>query len=147
MRFLHNCYLTVVRLLIYISVLLFSMIMLYPLSVCAEEALPFPDPNSLIDAINQRHWPLVVAITVTFGVWFLRFVIKEKLPSKYVPIVTLISTVLLGSATGIIQAAQMNHTWWIGLIHGFLEGMSVGLSAMGVWSVAGKSILPNVDRE
>jgi hypothetical protein len=102
---------------------------------------PLPDTISFFDAIQNRHWPLVVALGLTILVWVVRYLLKEKFPSKYVPYVTVVCTVLGAISAGMIYAINSNHAWWHGVINGLLEGLSIALPALGIWSAGVKNIL------
>lgn len=101
-----------------------------------------PDVASFIDAITNRSWPLVAALGLTIVVWIFRYFLKEKFPSKYVPYVTLGITVVAAIATGMIQAINNERVWWQGLITGLVQGLSIGLPALGIWSAGAKNVLP-----
>jgi hypothetical protein len=140
MNFLKPIYNAVVGSALYLMTALFVFLLMSP--VYAQEAIPEPNVDGLMSAINQRHWPLVVAFAVTIVVWIVRYVIKDRIPTKYWPYIVAGTSILFAGATGIIQAVEVNHTWWIGMIRGLLEGATIGLTSLGLWSAGGKKILP-----
>lgn len=99
-----------------------------------------PDFSILFQAIADRHWPLLVAIGLTFVVYFIRGIAKEKIPTKYLPCIVLGVAVLSAVAARMIDFITRGHTWWFGLIQGVVEGLAIGLPAMGWWSVGVKRI-------
>jgi hypothetical protein len=113
----------------------------------AEVIPPSPDFSAFATALSDRHWPLVVALGVTIIVWFVRYVVKDKLPAKSIPYILLICTVLSAASARIIQAISDNHTWWIAMIQGLLEGATIGVGSMGMWSAGAKNVLPTPKRE
>lgn len=137
------------------AILAFAMfvmvcILLFPLTLLAEESTeipPMPSTESFMEALGERHWPLAVALGVTILVWVIRYVIKDKIPVSIIPYVMLACTVLSTGAARIIQAVSENHTWWMAMIQGLLEGATVGLGSMGMWSAGMKKALPSPQRE
>lgn len=107
-----------------------------------------PEFAEFFSALSSRNWPLVVAFGLTFVVYVIRSVTKDKaVPVKYVPYLTLGLAVFGAVAARIIEFVSSNHTWWHGLIQGVVEGAIVGLSAMGWWSVGVKKVLPESSKE
>ncbi len=145
-EFLRNIYIAVTGVFIWYAVILIMLAVMYPLALCAQEAgsmpPPMPDPGSFLEALSSQHWPLAVALGVTILVWFVRYVAKDKIPPKAIPYVMLACAVLSGGAARIIQAVSDNHTWWTAMIQGILEGATVGLGSMGMWSAGAKKVLP-----
>lgn len=122
------------------------LITMYPMFAFGQEATTeaMPSPDKFFEALENKHWPLVVAIGVTIVVWFIRYIFKEKLPKKYLPYIMMGCIVLSGAATRIIQFADESKPWWQGMIQGLLEGITVGSASMGLWSAGGKALLPNI---
>lgn len=147
---LHNIYVSVVGTTMYLMILVFVFTIFYPLSLCAQEVAappPMPSTEPFFEAITNQHWPLAVALGVTILVWFVRYVIKDKIPIKIIPYVMVACTVLSAAAARIIQAVSDNQTWWTAMIQGILEGLTVGLGSMGMWSAGMKNALPTPKRE
>ena len=146
-NYLYNLYVTISGMIVWYVAILLVLVVAYPLTLCAQEVgdvPPMPDPSSFLEALSNQHWPLAVAFGVTILVWFVRYVAKGKISVKAVPYVTLACVVLSGGAARIIQAVNDNHTWWIAMIQGIFEGTTVGLGSMGIWSTAGKNLLPTI---
>jgi len=121
----------------------FLCVMFLPFLLFAQEVAPVvPDVGAFADALGARHWPLVAALGLTIVVWVFRVVLKGKFPAMVVPWVTLSVTVVGAIATGMIQAINAEFPWWQGLINGAVQGLSIGLPALGIWSAGVKKILP-----
>jgi len=122
------------------------MIIIYPMFAFAQEIVPeaMPSPDKFFEALQNKHWPLAIALGVTIIVWFVRYIFKDKLPKHVIPYAMLACIVLSAVSTRIIQFAGESKPWWQGLVQGLLEGVTVGFSSMGLWSAGGKAILPTV---
>lgn len=128
----------------YLSML---VVLFIPTVAYAEEAgETMPDVQSFFGAIQEQHWPLVVAIGLMFVVWILRRFVKDKVPPKALPYIALTIAVLGTTASRMIQFINAGTTWWHGMIQGILEGATIGFSAMGMWSSGGKK-LPTPKKE
>lgn len=99
-----------------------------------------PDMTNFWQAISDNNWPLVVAIALTFLVYLIRNISKDKIPKKYLPYLTLGIAVVSSVSTRMTQYISEGMTWWHGLIQGFMEGLIIGLTAMGFWSSGIKNI-------
>jgi len=99
-----------------------------------------PEFAEFFSALADRNWPLVAAIGLTFIVFFIRGIAKEKIPTKFLPYITLGVAVISAVAGRMIQYISESKPWWHGLIHGVVEGFSVALPAMGWWSSVVKHV-------
>jgi hypothetical protein len=133
----------------YICLLLIIVLVSFPILSLSEE-LPFTEPlpefDQFFQAITDNHWPLAVALGLTFLIWFLRFFVKDRVPNKYLPYVVLGIGVLGAVSSRMVQFINNDRPWWQGLIQGFAEGLAVSLPSMGWWSV-GLRKLPVKKRE
>lgn len=132
---------------VYIIVSMFlSIIFVSPSITFAQDVdttiTEIPNIPSFLEAVSNKHWPLVVAFGVTFVVYFVRVFIKDRLDSKSVPWVILGCTIMSTASARIIQSISQDGMWWHGLIQGILEGATIGLSAMGFWSAGVKNVMP-----
>lgn len=147
MRIVSDIYHATVGIVVWYATLIFVSVLFYPVALFAQVIPPVPSAELFIEALNNRHWPLAVALGVTIVVWFIRYVISDKIPSHIIPYVMLACTVLSSVSCRIIQAVSDNHTWWTAAIQGLLEGATIGFGSMGIWSAGGKAILPNVPKK
>lgn len=108
-----------------------------PTIAYAEEA---PDFGMFLNAVGNQHWPLAVAAGLMLVVWVLRTFVKDKVPSKYIPWVTLTVAILSETGLRMTQFIEAGQPWWQGLVQGLLEGASIGFMAMGWWSSGGKKL-------
>lgn len=92
--------------------------------------------TELFDAIASQNWPLVVALGLTIVVYLARGIVKDKIPKKYVPWITLSVAVVSSIAARMVEHINANHPWWYGLVQGLPEGAIIGFGAMGWWSTA-----------
>jgi len=106
-----------------------------------------PSIGEFMDAIGNKHWPLVVALGLTIVVWVIRNFVKDKVPTKYLPYLTLAIAVLSSTSARIIQAISNDVPWWQGLIQGILEGATIGWVAMGQWSSGVKKLSSTQPKE
>lgn len=134
---------------VWLAVMVFTFVLVMPFVVMAEEGVVAqpPDVSSFIQAIGAKNWPLAAAFGVTLLVWGVRFYTKDRVPIRYMRYILLACTILSAGAGRVIQAVQMNHTWWIAAIQGIPEGATTGLVAMGLWSSGGRDVLPSPKRE
>jgi hypothetical protein len=149
-NFTKDVFASVTGVVLWFTATIVAMVFTYPLVVLAENAdvIPsMPDTSQFFEALWARHWPLAVALGVTWLVWLVRYVIKDRFPPKTIPYIMLACAVLSGGAGRIIQAVSENHTWWMAMIQGLIEGATVGLGSMGAWSAGGKKVLPAPKRE
>lgn len=103
-----------------------------------------PDINSLIAAITSHDWPLLVAVAVVIMVYIFRNLNKNKIPTKYLPWISLAVGVLSVGATQTIMYIQDGDPatlWWHGLIRGSITGLISGFVASGMWSAGVKFLL------
>lgn len=97
--------------------------------------------TALLNAISDQHWPLVIALGITVVVAIMRrfvSVIKEK--RKYIPYVILIITILSSVSTRMMQGIDLGKNVLPFVINGLLEGLVIGLTSMGWWSVGVKKV-------
>jgi hypothetical protein len=120
---------------------------IYPLFAFAQESAviePMPSTDDLMKAINDRHWPLIISFTLMFAIWFVRYIFHSKLNAKYIPYIVVGCSIVSATTTRIVQFVGNNQTWWHGMIQGFIEGVTIGGTSMGLWSAGGKASLPNI---
>lgn len=144
-NFFKDCYTAIVGVSLWYVLMLFTFILFIPISVFAQEVAatpPMPSPDSFFEALSNRHWPLAVAFAVTILVWIVRYVVKDRIPTKVIPYVMLACTVLSTTAARMIQFVGESRPWWQGMIQGVLEGGTIGLGSMGMWSAGAKKALP-----
>lgn len=128
--------------MIRVALSVFMIVLFFPLLLFAQDVTPtMPDTSSFFDAIGDKHWPLAAALGLTILVWFVRYVLKDKFPAKYVPYVTVVCTVIGAIAAGIIQAIDANSAWWHGLLNGLFSGLTIALPSLGIWSAGAKNVL------
>lgn len=112
-----------------------------PFIVFAEVAeVATPSIKDLMDSVNDRNWPIAISIGLTMLVWLLRNLVNDVIPKEYLPHLTLAIAVFTEVSLRVAQYAGNNQVWWHGVIYGVMEGIMVGLCAMGVWSVGAKRL-------
>lgn len=96
-----------------------------------------PDPaqvDSLIDAIQQHHWPVAVGLGIALALYAAnRANLLKEVPSKYTPAVAAVLGVL--SAIGAQLATGMSWEEAIG------KGFLAGAAATGLWEMVLKHVL------
>lgn len=93
-----------------------------------------PDITPLYDAVTLKNWGLVVAIGLTLVVWIIRNISLDTIPKKYLPIITLVFSILPTVSARMVQCITADTSIWKGVIQGIIEGATIGLTAMGIWS-------------
>lgn len=88
----------------------------------------------LVSAAGQAHWAVLAGAVLMVLVWTFRKVTKDRLPVKWLPLVTQ----GLGLVVAVAEMLIADVVWWQAL----LFGVFVGGAASGFWSTLGKYILP-----
>ena len=101
-----------------------------------------PDTLTLLQSIQDRNWPVVISAGFTLIVWIFRNLIRDRMPTQHLPYITLSIAVFTAIAMRTSQQAESGNIWWHGTVQGLVEGITVGLCSMGVWSVGAKRVLP-----
>ena len=100
-----------------------------------------PDITAFVEALSGQHWPLAIAFGLTIMVWILRNFVKDRVPTKIIPFIVLGIAVVSAVGAKMIEVITTGSgPWWQGLIVGLIDGFSVGLPAMGYWSVGLKKL-------
>lgn len=116
------------------------MLVVFIPTLSIAEVEPMPNAVNMLQSIQDRNWPIVVALGLMLVVWALRNVVRDRIPKEYLPFLTLSIGVCTAVSLRVSQQVEMNHTWWHGVIQGLVEGITTGLCAMGVWSVGAKKL-------
>jgi hypothetical protein len=107
-----------------------------------EEPMSYVD--LFIQGITGKNWVLLVASCLMVVVYFVRRIVAERIPAKYVPWYVLGMAVVTAVAVRLIEAVQMDQLWWASAVRGLVEGAIVGLTASGLWSAVGKFVTPEI---
>lgn len=86
-------------------------------------------------ALMHHQWPLAVGIGISIAVYFAnRFGLQNKVPAKYVP--------LVAAGLGIISSIGVQLTTGISWEEAIGKGFTAGASAVGLWEMILKNMLP-----
>jgi hypothetical protein len=124
----------------FLSVLM--SVVLLPFVVFAQETPAAFDTGPLVTAVHAGQWPMVVALAIAILVSRARILMRSIFPAEWVPWVVLITTILGATSTGVIQAFDVNHAWWGGMISGLVSGLSVGVPTFVLYRQAHKEDPP-----
>lgn len=100
---------------------------------------PVENINAIIAAFKEGRWAAGIGLAVMFLIWILRKFIWKLIPKKVLPWLTLVLGCTVTVATELIAGI----VWWQTLIDGFLASAS----AMALWSLIFKHVLPSADDE
>lgn len=90
--------------------------------------------TAIIQAFKEGRWAAGIGLAVMFLIWVLRKFIWTLIPKKVLPWLTL----ALGCAVTVATELIAGIVWWQTLIDGFLASAS----AMALWSLLFKHVLP-----
>lgn len=103
------------------------------------EENPVESVSAIVQAFKEGRWAAGIGLALMFVIWILRKFIWKLIPQKVLPWLTLglgcTVTVAIELISGIV--------WWQTLIDGFLASAS----AMALWSLIFKHVLPSGDKE
>lgn len=122
---------------IQLGTILAVMLVTYPLMLFGQNLVeePFPDMEMFWKALSERNWPIVIGIGVMVVVWIVRKYFFGDVPKKYIPGIVIVSSVVSGALTRMVQYVTNDKLWWQGLLQGLFEGVMIGFTAMGAWDI------------
>lgn len=100
---------------------------------------PAENISAIIQAFKEGRWAAGIGLAVMFLIWVLRKFIWTLIPKKVLPWLTLALGCTVTVATELIAGI----VWWQTLIDGFLASAS----AMALWSLLFKHVLPTASNE
>jgi hypothetical protein len=108
-------------------------------AISTIEENPVESVSTIVQAFKDGRWAAGIGLAIMFLIWILRKFIWKLIPKKVLPWLTLglgcTVTVAVELITGVI--------WWQTLIDGFLASAS----AMALWTLIFKHVLPSADDE
>ena len=98
--------------------------------------IPGDDPGSfvkyLVEAFQGGNWALAIGLVIMLGVWLTSKFLKVN--NEWLPLISSVYGVL-GSILASVIAGQS----WVDAV---VNGLVIGTSASGFWSLLGKHLLP-----
>ena len=104
------------------------LLVLWSSLALAQDIVPLPDPNVVIQAMQSGYWPVIVWGIILGGIYTIKllpdkFNVWGKIPARYRPLVV----VGLGALSAVGQAKIAKHPW----IPALMQNLFASLAAIG----------------